>query len=146
MLAVETDGASSYNEALKTGAPVVLPKIQSVATSLGANKVAARIVALAREHQIQNCLVTDAEAIQGSVTLLEEHRLLTEPACGASVAALARVPEYFPDAQRIVVIACGGVGTTSQQLLEWSDFYRPESDQAFAGHSDEVNSPGSQQP
>ncbi|CAE6813630.1 pyridoxal-phosphate dependent enzyme [Paraburkholderia haematera] len=119
---------------------------QSVATSLGANKVSARIVALAREHQIRNCLVTDAEAIQGSVTLLEEHRLLTEPACGASVAALARVPEYFPDARRIVVIACGGVGTTSQQLLEWSDFYRLEGNQIATSHSDEVNSPEAQQP
>ena len=145
VLAVETDGASSFHAALKAGAPVALPKIQSVATSLGANKVAARIVALAKEHPIRNCLVTDAEAIQGSVSLLEEHRLLTEPACGASVAALARVPEYFPDAQRIVVIACGGVGTTSQQLLEWSDFYRLEREQVAVSHSDEVHSPESPQ-
>jgi L-serine/L-threonine ammonia-lyase len=122
VLSVETDGADSYNQALKAGAPVTLPKIQSMATSLGANKVAERVVTLAKEHQIRNCLVTDAEAIQGSVTLLEEHRLLTEPACGASVAALSWVPEHFPDAHRIVVIACGGVGTTSQQLLEWADF------------------------
>jgi len=133
VLAVETDGAASYNEALKAGEPVALAKIQSVATSLGANKVAARIVTLAKEHPIRNCLVTDAEAIQGSVTLLEEHRLLTEPACGASVAALARVPEYFPDAQRIVVIACGGVGTTSQQLLEWSDSYVRRTERAIEG-------------
>ncbi|SIO55866.1 pyridoxal-phosphate dependent enzyme [Paraburkholderia phenazinium] len=145
VLAVETAGANSYDQALKAGEPVTLPKIQSVATSLGANKVTARIVTLAKEHQIRNCLVTDAEAIQGSVTLLEEHRLLSEPACGASVAALARVPEYFPDAQRIVVIACGGVGTTSQQLLEWSDFYRLECDPLTASHSDEVNSLESQQ-
>jgi L-serine/L-threonine ammonia-lyase len=117
---VETEGADSYNQALKAGTPVALPKIQSVATSLGANKVAEQIVTLAKEHPIRNCLVTDAEAVQGSVTLLEEHRLLTEPACGASVAALDRVAEYFPDAQIIVVIACGGVGTTSQQLQEWS--------------------------
>jgi L-serine/L-threonine ammonia-lyase len=146
VLAVETDGANSYDEALKAGEPVALPKIQSVATSLGANKVAARIVALAREHEIRNCLVSDAEAIQGSVTLLEEHRLLTEPACGASVAALARVPEYFPDAQRIVVIACGGVGTTSQQLLEWSDSYRLEGDKLAAGRSNEANARESRQP
>ncbi|CAB3646365.1 Phenylserine dehydratase [Paraburkholderia sediminicola] len=145
VLAVETDGASSFHEALKAGAPVALTKIQSVATSLGANKVAARIVTLAKEHPIRNCLVTDAEAIQGSVTLLEEHRLLTEPACGASVAALVRIPEYFPEAQRIVVIACGGVGTTSQQLLEWSDFYRLEGEQVAASHSDEVHLPESLQ-
>lgn len=120
VLAVETDGADSYNQALKAGAPVAIPRIQSVATSLGANKVAERVVTLAKEHPIRNCLVTDAEAIQGSATLLEEHRLLTEPACGASVAALELIPEYFPDAKHIVVIVCGGVGTTSQQLLEWS--------------------------
>jgi L-serine/L-threonine ammonia-lyase len=134
VLAVETEGAASYDEALRAGAPVALPKIQSVATSLGANKVAERIVTLAREHPIRNCLVTDAEAVQGSVTLLEEHRLLTEPACGASVAALARVPEHFPNAQRIVVIACGGVGTTSQQLLEWSDSFRLEGGQVSPSH------------
>ncbi|GJH26941.1 pyridoxal-phosphate dependent enzyme [Caballeronia novacaledonica] len=144
VLAVETDGANSYDQALKAGKPVAIPKIKSVATSLGANKVAARAVELAREHPIQNCLVTDAEAIQGSVTLLEEHRLLTEPACGASVAALSRVSELYPDAQNVVVIVCGGVGTTSQQLLEWSEFYGPGSDQIAAGHPDAVNTHASQ--
>ncbi|PCE26934.1 serine dehydratase [Paraburkholderia acidicola] len=140
VLTVETDGADSYNQALKAGKPVTISGIKSVATSLGASKVAEHVVTLANEHPIRNCLVTDAEAIQGSVILLEEHRLLTEPACGASVAALSRIPEYFPDAQRIVVIACGGVGTTSQQLLEWSDFYPLDGDLFAARHSAEPTS------
>lgn len=121
VLAVETKGADSFDQALKAGRPVALPKIKSVATSLGANKVAAQAVTLAKEHPIQNCLVTDAEAILGSLALLEEHRLLTEPACGASIAALDRASDYFPNANRVVVIACGGVGTTNRQLLDWSE-------------------------
>jgi L-serine/L-threonine ammonia-lyase len=139
VLAVETDGANSYDQSLKAGKPVALPKIKSVATSLGANIVAERVVELAHQHPIRNCLVTDAEAIRGSITLLEEHRLLTEPACGASVAALTQVPELFPHAQRITVIACGGVGTTSQQLLEWSDFYGLGSDQVASRFPDAVH-------
>jgi L-serine/L-threonine ammonia-lyase len=120
VLAVETEGADSFRQALEAGAPVTLPRIQSIATSLGANKVAEQVVKLAKEYPIRNCLVTDAEAVRGSVTLLEEHRLLTEPACGASVAALDLVSDYFPDAHNVVVIACGGVGTTSQQLQDWA--------------------------
>ncbi len=145
VLAVETEGANSYDQALKAGKPVSLPKIQSLATSLGANMVSEHIVALAKEHEIRNCLVTDAQAIQGSVTLLEEHRVLSEPACGASIAALARVQEFFPNAQRIVVIACGGVGTTSKQLTQWSDTHQLNGDLFTVNQSDEANTSESPQ-
>ncbi|MFM0236226.1 hypothetical protein [Paraburkholderia sediminicola] len=61
--------------------------------------------------------MTDVEAIQGSVTLLEEHRLLTEPACGASVAALARIPEYFPDARRFRAVPSGARSGSQRMRL-----------------------------
>ena len=126
VLAVETEGADSFRQALEAGTPVTLPRIQSIATSLGANRVAEQAVKLAKEYPIRNCLVTDAEAVRGSVALLEEHRLLTEPACGASVAALDLISDCFPDARDVVVIACGGVGTTSQQLQGWATKLAPK--------------------
>jgi L-serine/L-threonine ammonia-lyase len=119
VVAVETEGARSYAAALEAGAPVTLPEIRTVATSLGARAVCERALALAAVHPIRNCIVTDAEAVQGSVALLDEHRLLTEPACGASIAALDRVGALFPEAARIMVVVCGGVGTTAEQLRQW---------------------------
>lgn len=122
--AVETEGAASYAAALKAGTPVALPEVRSVATSLGARAVCEHSVALARVHSIHSCIVTDAQAVRGCVDLLDEHRLLTEPACGASIAALDHVGALFPGAKRIMVIVCGGVGTTAEQLRHWSETLR----------------------
>lgn len=122
--AVETEGAASYAAALKAGTPVALPEVRSVATSLGARAVCEHSVALARVHAIHSCTVTDAQAVRGCIDLLDEHRLLTEPACGASIAALDHVSALFPGAERIMVIVCGGVGTTAEQLRHWSETLR----------------------
>lgn len=119
VMAVETEGAASYAAALKAGAPVALPEVRSVATSLGARAVCEHSVALARVHAIRSCIVSDARAVRGCVDLLDEHRLLTEPACGAAIAALDEVNAMAPQAKRIAVVVCGGVGTTARQLHDW---------------------------
>lgn len=120
ILAVETEGAASYAQALKQGGPVEIAAITTRATSLGAKKVCDRSYELAKELDIKSLVLSDADACRGSADLLEVHRLLTEPACGASIAGLSKVKEYFPGARRVVVIVCGGVGTSAAQLLDWT--------------------------
>jgi L-serine/L-threonine ammonia-lyase len=119
VVAVETEGAASYAAALAAGAPVTIPEIRTVATSLGARAVCERAVTLAASQSIASCVVSDEQAVRGSLELLDEHRLLTEPACGASVFALQRVVDFFPQARRVTVVVCGGVGTTAEQLRQW---------------------------
>lgn len=119
VLAVETHGAASLQASIRAGKQVSLPAITSIATSLGAKAVSAQTLALLPSHRVISCVVSDREAVQGSMDLLQAHRILSEPACGASVAALAQVSRWLPGARRVVVVACGGIGTTLAQLQQW---------------------------
>ena len=120
VIAAETAGADSFAEAVRTGAPAMLPGISSIATSLGARQVCDRAFELTQEHPIESIVVSDAAAVAACEEVLLEHRVLVEPACGASVAALHGAPAYLQDARSVVVILCGGVGVTMQQLAQWS--------------------------
>lgn len=130
ILAMETEGTASYAAALAQGAPVELPAVYGVATSLGARRVCERAVGLARELEVRSLVLSDAAAVKGCADLLDAHRLLTEPACGASIAGLDGVRRHFPDARSAVVIVCGGVGVTAEQLQTWR---KPASGQGRPG-------------
>ena len=119
VLAAETVGAASLHSSLSEGRLVTLNEITTVATSLGAKTVSTRTFELATEFKVKSCALPDKAAVQGSVDLLNFHRILTEPACGVSVAALGEVNRLFPAAKRAVVIVCGGIGTTIGQLQAW---------------------------
>lgn len=120
VVAVETKGAACYAEAIQHGHPVELTHISTVASSLAAPTVCEQAFKYAKEHNIISLVIEDSEAVKGSLALLDQHRLLTEPACGASIAALWSGLEVLEKAKTVVVVACGGVGATAEQLLEWS--------------------------
>jgi len=120
VIAAETAGADSFAQAVRAGAPAMLPKISSIATSLGARQVCDRAFDLAKAHPIESVVVSDAAAVAACEEVLLEHRVLVEPACGASVAALHGASAYLQEARSVVVILCGGVGVTAQQLAQWS--------------------------
>ncbi len=119
VIAVETEGAASYAAALANGAPVPLPAITSIATSLGAKRVCARAVELAREHDIVPLTVTDAQAVAACLKFADEFRVLVEPACGATLAALDVHPDRFARHGRVLVEVCGGIGVSLAKLAEW---------------------------
>ncbi len=50
---------------------------------------------------------------------MADHRLLVEPACGASLAALYDPVEFLMDKENILVIVCGGTGVTIAQIDRW---------------------------
>lgn len=118
VVAVETEGAASYAAALQAGAPVTLPAITSIATSLGARRVAQRAVDLAREHPIESAVVSDAMAVGACARLADTVRVLVEPACGAALAALLDAARIDRFASPLVEI-CGGMGVTRARLAQW---------------------------
>ncbi|MCO7519257.1 MULTISPECIES: pyridoxal-phosphate dependent enzyme [unclassified Pseudomonas] len=118
VLAVETEGAASLHAAMAAGHTVELPTIASVATSLGAKRVAEQALACTREHPVHSYLVSDREALQACEQLLLDHRLLVEPACGAALALLAR-PEALAAYDNVLVIVCGGATATLEQIHTW---------------------------
>ncbi|HEY9100582.1 pyridoxal-phosphate dependent enzyme [Chitinimonas sp.] len=119
VVAVETLGADSLSQALRAGERVTLPAISSIATSLGARQVAEAALLRAQQHKVESVVVTDAAAVAGCFTLLEEHRVVVEPACGASIAALNAGSAVLAAAGRILVVVCGGVGASLAQLNAW---------------------------
>ncbi len=119
VVAVETKGAACYAAALQHGHPVDVSPISTVASSLAAPTVCEQAFAYSKVHNIVSLVIDDNEAIKGSLALLTQHRMVTEPACGASIAALWSGLDLLDNAKTVVVIVCGGVGTTAQQLLDW---------------------------
>ena len=119
MIAVETRGADSFAQSLAAGVQIELPAITSIATSLGAKRVSAAAFELAQRGPVESIVVSDAAALAGCYDLLNEHRILVEPACGASVAALSTDSPLLAAAQDVVVVVCGGVGVSVEQLAAW---------------------------
>ncbi|ROS05327.1 L-serine ammonia-lyase [Sinobacterium caligoides] len=121
VIAVETEGAASLAASATAGKHVAIDAITSVATSLGATIVAERAFELLSEQPVVNHVVTDLEAVNSCRRFLADHRLLVEPACGASLAAVYGECAALQDKQNIVVIVCGGVGASVEQLQAWGE-------------------------
>lgn len=122
IVAVETQGAASFAAAKAEGRPVMIPTIESIATSLGARSVTMGVFESSVETK--SFIVSDAASVSGCLWLLNEHRFLVEPACGASVAALldTKIWELIPEhAQNILVIICGGSNVNFDLLAQWKN-------------------------
>jgi L-serine/L-threonine ammonia-lyase len=119
VLAVETEGTASFAAAVKAGRLVTLDRITSVATTLGARRVAAKALEWTKHHPITTWQVTDQEAVDACVRFADEHRVLVEPACGASLAAVYGRAEPLEGLRPIVVIICGGAGVSLELLEKW---------------------------
>lgn len=119
VLAVETQGTASFAAAVRAGRLVTLDSVVSIATTLGARRVAAKALDWTQRHPITPWQVTDGEAVDACVRFADEHRVLVEPACGASLAAVYRRAEPLVGLQPIVIIVCGGAGVSIGLLEEW---------------------------
>ena len=119
VIAVETEGAASYAAALAAGQPVTLPALTSIATSLGARRVCDSAVDVAREHEIIALTVSDAQAVEACLKFADLYRVLVEPACGATLAALDVHPGVFARFGKVLVEVCGGIGVSLAKLSEW---------------------------
>jgi L-serine/L-threonine ammonia-lyase len=120
IVAVETEGASSLRAALDAGDPVTLDAITGVATSLGAKRICDRAWQWTRERAIESVVVTDAEALAACERFLADHRVLVEPACGASLALAYDAHPALAPFESVLVIACGGATATIDQIRLWA--------------------------
>jgi L-serine/L-threonine ammonia-lyase len=119
LIAVETEGASSLAQSVRAGKRIELPGITSVATSLGAKQVCEQAFTLTQTHPVECVVVSDAEAVAASRRFVDDHRVLVEPACGASLALTYGRTEALQRFETVLVIVCGGAGTTIEQLDAW---------------------------
>jgi L-serine/L-threonine ammonia-lyase len=120
VVAVETDGAASLAESMRAGHLVTLDAIRSVATTLGARRVAPHALDVTRTHDVRSLLVSDRQAVTACRRFVDDHRVLVEPACGAALAAVYDSAPPLAGRQSIVVVVCGGAGVTLELLDAWS--------------------------
>lgn len=121
MIAVETEGANCLAEAMASGVNRPLAHITSVATSLGANMVCEQAFNISQARDVRSLVVSDLEALEACEQFLLDHRVLVEPACGASLAAV-----YSPQRRQCLtgfeaplVVVCGGATVTYDKIREW---------------------------
>lgn len=117
--AVETEGADAFSRSVEAGRLVTLPGIASLATSLGARRVASRALAWTESHRVLPWVVSDRAAVGAVLRFADDHRLLVEPACGAALAAVYDRAQPIVGAENILVVVCGGAGVTWQLLAKW---------------------------
>ncbi len=119
LLAIETEGAASFNQAIKANQPIELNEITSVATTLGAKRVCQQAFDLSKQLSVQSILVSDQQALNACRQFLSDHRVLVEPSCGASLSIAYDHAEKLKDFENIVIIVCGGVTATIEQINKW---------------------------
>jgi L-serine/L-threonine ammonia-lyase len=109
-LAAETHGAASFAGAMAAGKLVTLDKIETIATSLGARRVAQEAFAWTQKRPVSSNLCSDAESVAGMKALADAFQVIVEPACGAALHTVFGGAPALADAKRVLVIVCGGAG------------------------------------
>lgn len=105
---VETVGADAMTQSLRAGRPVVLDKITSIATTLGAPTVSERSLIAVQTMVEEVLLATDEEAVRGVEIFAQTAKLLTEPSAGVTWAAALRLRDRLPADARVALVVCGG--------------------------------------
>ncbi|WWC94658.1 hypothetical protein V866_001505 [Kwoniella sp. B9012] len=123
VIGVETIGCESFYEAIKAKSLVTLPSIKSIATSLGCTTVASKALEYGLRPNVSSTLVSDKEAIEACMRFAEDHKVLVEPACGATLALvysgrLGEVMDVKED-DKVVLVVCGGSNISVEMMYGW---------------------------
>ena len=120
IVAVETQGAASLAASVQADERVELPAITSIATSLGARRVCARAFQLAQTRSVHCVVVDDQQALAACARFLDDHRVLVEPACGASLALPYDRHSILDPYQQPLIVVCGGATASLEQQRAWT--------------------------
>ncbi|WP_405090650.1 threonine/serine dehydratase [Micromonospora sp. NBC_01392] len=115
---VETEGAQAMSQALAKGGPVEV-SLSSIVTTLSAPTVSQltydHVTALVTDVLV----VSDAEAVRGTVELAEHAKVWAEPAAGCLLPAARRVRDRVGADARLGLVVCGG-NTTVADVTAWT--------------------------
>ena len=128
VVAVETWGADSLHTSLAQDSLATLPAITSIATSLGAVRIAEKAFSYAQRSNVKSVVLSDAEAAMGCWRFADDERMIVETACGVSVAVCynGRLRELLPSLtkeSKVVVVVCGGSNVTLAMLEGYREIY-----------------------
>ena len=118
IVTAETHGAESFYASVRAGEVVELDAITSVATSLGARRVAKQALEVARRFDVAPHVVSDREAVEACLRFADDERVLVEPACGAALALVYGDVAALRGSRDVLVVVCGGAGVSYRELIE----------------------------
>ena len=127
VIAMETDGADSLNQALRAGELITLPGITSAAKSLGCVRVSQKTFEYAQRPNVSSVVLSDAEAARGCCVLAEQERLMVELTVGVNVPVcfdgrLQKIlgsRKTLDSSSKVVIVVCGGNDISVEMLMEW---------------------------
>lgn len=105
---VETEGAESMARSLEANEIVELKDANSIARTLCAPRVGEMNFNVARNLLSGVTVVSDEEAVDELLYLLDRSKILTEPATSCTLAAAERMKANFGPDSHVVLILCGG--------------------------------------
>ncbi|MFF3933820.1 threonine/serine dehydratase [Streptomyces hirsutus] len=115
---VETEGAQAMSEALAAGGPVPVG-LSSIVSTLSAPAVSQLTYEHVSALVTEVLVVSDREAVRGSLDLADHAKVWTEPAAGCLLPAARRVLERVGEGARIGLVVCGGNATTGD-MIAWA--------------------------
>ncbi|WP_394619786.1 threonine/serine dehydratase [Lentzea sp. JNUCC 0626] len=115
---VETEGADAMRQALAAGGPVDITPTSIVSTLSAphASQLTYDHVTSLVEDVV---LVSDADAVRGSITLAETQKVWAEPAAGCLLPAARTVLDRVGPGARLGVVVCGG-NVTFDDVVRWT--------------------------
>lgn len=116
---VETEGATTMTQALAAGKPVPL-RATSIARTLNAPFATERTMAAARQFLEEIVVVPDAEAVRELVWVLQNGRVLLEPAAACVVAAAMARKDMFKPGERVGLVLCGS-NVALEDIAAWRE-------------------------
>jgi threonine dehydratase len=115
---VETVGAQAMTDALAAGGPVET-SLSSIVSTLSAPTVSQLTYDHVSTLVTEVLLVTDAEAVQGTLDLAGHAKVWAEPAAGCLVPAARQVLDRVGGDAKLGFVVCGGNATTAD-VFRWS--------------------------
>lgn len=126
VVGVETVGTDSMFQSLQAAMPIELPAITSIVTSLAARRPGVLTYEIVSERISDLVTVTDYEAVTAALELLDQEKILVEPAAACCLAALQSGKISYGSGEKIGVIMCGA-NITVMDLLNWQAQLAPAS-------------------
>ncbi|KAI5461160.1 serine family amino acid catabolism protein [Mariannaea sp. PMI_226] len=137
VIAVETIGAHSLHASVQAKEHVTLPKITSIATSLGAIRVSEQTWKWSQSPTMESMVVSDADAAMSCVRFANDARILVEASCGATLAVAYRgdlrniLGQGLSDEEwsrkNVVLVVCGGTNMDLDMLEAYKKKYASQS-------------------
>jgi L-serine/L-threonine ammonia-lyase len=116
LIAVETEGAASFHAAAKAGHAVQLMRSASPPPGRQTRVRPGRAV----DQGAPSTVLCDRSALSACERFLADHRVLVEPACGASLALAYESADVLEQFKTVLVVVCGGATATVDQIRQWA--------------------------